>query len=1104
MKSLLQASGFKIFTLFFVLIHNTQNYAQSSTVQDTILAGQYYQKADSLLTNQNFKESLSLFDKALPLYEKAKAWRRVVNCYNKTTKCKLRLGTINHQAILKNTNEIFEIINTNSLQNSYEEANTYLILGTYYLESANLEKAEFNLKKAIETGSISIHQNDVFFASCYTNLGIIYWRLGKFEDAIDQLKKALKVDSSAPEPNPMYLISSIRTIGSIYQNIGDYKNALKYYKDCITIISENNLENHIQVASTYNQLGRVYELLRQYDKALIFHKKALSMFTKLNLLRNLVPSYRNIGVIYYYKGESNKAINYFNKSLEVALKTYDKEHPEIAHIYVNIAATIKNEKALAYYYKALAIYKKVYGETHWRTAEPHLFIGAYHRDQKEYDIAVKNYQKNIEINTKSLGPDNIVHIKAYRHMGDLYFTKKEYDSSLAYFQKSIDVLQQNNIKENLEVFEFYIKIGNVHHKQQKYARAIASYDKALDVNKKTKDNEPKNFDPDDFYNQRLLLHTLLGKGKSLRSLYANTNQANYLDQTLDIYQNADQLIDHTRQTYQNYEDKVAFAEKAKELYNDAIQVNLLFYKNTQEEKYLSKAFYYAEKSKANTLKELLNDSYAKNFSGLSEELLEIERTLRTDRSFYQSQLISERSNQNSDSVKIKKYENELFTLDRKQDSVLYILKNDHPQYYHLKHQNHIASAEEIQKQLDPQTTLLEFFTSDSTTYAFTITKNDLSVIQLDTPSLEKNIQTFRQTIINKNLDQHQTQGHQLYQILIAPIKDKLQGNRLIVIPDGPLWRLNFDLLLSSTITTTKNTITHPKDYPLLLKEYAISYANSANLLFDQEYSTPIQKELKPECLAFSFSNTADTITNSLISFRNLRSANTDLPGTRKEIASISDIIDGQYYYGANATEANFKKSAGPYNMLHLALHGEVDNDRPENSRLFFTKSKDSIEDNFLYTHELFALDIPAELTVLSACNTGSGKIAKGEGIMSLGNAFQYAGTKSLLLTNWAVSDETTPTLMKKFYANLKEGMPKDKALQQAKLSYLNSEEHYYLGEPFYWGGFYLIGDTAPITFSSNNWVYWYMIIGILALIFIVFLIRRRKTKKQRYNSNSLH
>jgi len=225
----------------------------------------------------------------------------------------------------------------------------------------------------------------------------------------------------------------------------------------------------------------------------------------------------------------------------------------------------------------------------------------------------------------------------------------------------------------------------------------------------------------------------------------------------------------------------------------------------------------------------------------------------------------------------------------------------------------------------------------------------------------------------------------------------------------------------------------------------------------------------------------------------LRATGEDLPGTRKEIKAISSIVDGVYYYGKEAIEANFKKDASKYGIVHLALHGEVDNEIPQNSKLYFTKSKDTIEDNLLYSHELFALNIPAELTVLSACDTGTGKIAKGEGIMSLGNAFQYAGTKSLLLSSWEVADDTAPELMKYFYENLKKGMSKPKALQQAKLSYLKTVDPA-RSNPFYWGNFYLVGDPTPIELDTNT--NWYWILGSGLLLLIIVTVARQYRRKQ--------
>ena len=162
---------------------------------------------------------------------------------------------------------------------------------------------------------------------------------------------------------------------------------------------------------------------------------------------------------------------------------------------------------------------------------------------------------------------------------------------------------------------------------------------------------------------------------------------------------------------------------------------------------------------------------------------------------------------------------------------------------------------------------------------------------------------------------------------------------------------------------------------------------------------------------------------------------------------------------------------------------------PDNSKLYFTQRKDTLDDNFLYSHKIFALNLPAELAVLSACNTGYGKVTSGEGVMSLGNTFQYAGTKSLLLSSWEVSDLVAPELMKLFYQNLKKGLSKSKALQEAKLDYLNTAPSSRI-DPFYWGSFYVLGSNGPIVFENNNWLI-YSILIIVALTLIVLMLYKR-------------
>ncbi|WP_025743409.1 CHAT domain-containing protein [Aquimarina pacifica] len=759
--------------------------------------------------------------------------------------------------------------------------------------------------------------------------------------------------------------------------------------------------------------------------------------------------YNNLGVVYKRIGKYNKALSYYEKALSISKNT-----KRLALYYNNIAYIHimqgEHDKALQYIDKSLQIRIELLGENHTDLTDCYTYKGLVYLSKKEYAKALVNYKKATEILTQAFGEYHPLVANAYNNIAKVYMAQKKFSSALQYYQKAI----------------------------------LANTINAQDMTNTS------------YADANYLLTSLQGKAKTYQQRYASQKNVTDLQKSIEIYQKADTLISSIRQTFTNYQDKVTFAETAKVLYKDAIAANMVLYEQNQDKKVLEQAFYYAEKSKSNTLKELLAAGNAKNYKGLPKNVITLEKELRTDHAFYRSQLTKQQTKQTRDTLKVTQYQNRLFEIGRKQDSITEVLEKNYPKYHALKYQHTVASISDIQNQLDGNTTVVEFFTADSSTYAFTISKHDMRVHQLATANLGAKIKKLHTSITTKNLKTYKSQANQLYNMLMAPIADQLIGDTLIIVPDGVLWHLNFELLL-----TQFDQSNNPVALSYFLRDKAISYANSANLVFNSFVKNTV-KTTKQACLAFSFSDEQAPAETNSIRLATLRNTSADLPGTRKEIKAIADIIDGTYFYGSEAIEANFKKNASQYSMLHLALHGEVDHERPENSKLYFTNPTDSIqnitgetlvEDNFLYAHELFALDIPAELTVLSACNTGTGKIAQGEGIMSLGTAFQYAGTKSLLLTSWEVSDQTTPILMRNFYSNLKAGMNKSKALQQAKLEYLNTAD-LHRTHPLYWGGFYLVGDASPMQFDTGiSWYWWaagLLAVGTLVVVFLWYTRRK--------------
>ncbi|MEW7290981.1 tetratricopeptide repeat protein [Aquimarina sp. 2304DJ70-9] len=1087
MKPILNSMLAKVVATFLLLFLWESTSAQQTI--DTLVAYQNYKMADSLLEAGKYKPSITFLKIALPTYKKAKNWKMVSNCHSDLSSCYWRTSDL--KKALYHAQSALKTATLHLNKNSIEEANAYDNLGNYYENTTEYDKVFENYKKALTIKQQILPKNHPEIGHSYNNLGVFYLKKDDLQESLEYLEKALAIYLKFYGPDHPKTGTSYNNIGVIYDDLGKYRKALEYYKKDLSISLKTPEENPLQIGYGYINVGGIYYTLKEYDKALDYYEKALKICINENNLYGIIGAYTNLGLLWDDKGEYDKSLNYHKKSLELQFQLYGNEHHEIPIGYLNIGLGYYNkgdfEKAKEYYNQALQMTRTLNGENTSEVVNIYQHFGNLNTQIKEYDIAMEYYKKSLTIDQSVIKKDSPDIPWSYIGIGQVYFEKAMYTKALYYARKGLKAIQNAHGEQQIEAISSYNSIAAIYSKLGKYEEALKHLDQALSINTKKKfiNTSEATFNLNKYIDRNALLETLHCKANTLQSLYKETQEKEYFDNSIATYKNAGILIDKTRQSYQNHLDKVTFAKRSKEIYTDFIET-LLLAKDALDQK---KAFLYAEKSRANTLNELLIDSKAKKIARIPVKLLELEKKLKTNRAFFQSQIVDEWSYSKTDTIKIREYENELFEINKKQDSLFLVLEKDYPKYYRLKHQNDVISISEIQQQLSKNTTLLEFFTSDSITYAFTISKNDITIKKLKTPGLTQQIEQLNQAIVAKQKVGFQKKSYALYEQLIAPIENQLTGDELIIVPDGALWHLNFELLL------TKNTSSKSiKNLPFLLKKHAISYANSATLLFKPPKDDTKKSELLKECLAFSFSDSINISKGQTLSLATLRNSNIDLPGTRKEINAIANIIDGEYYYGNQAIETNFKQNANRYNIIHLALHGEVDHKHPENSKLYFTKSKDSIEDNILYSHELFALDIPAELTVLSACNTGSGKIAKGEGIMSLGNAFQYAGTKSLLLTGWEVYDETTPKLMEYFYINLKKGMNKSKALQQAKLKYLKDSDNF-LAAPVYWGGFYLVGDPSPIQFKSNANLYWVIGLFILGILVLSLLLYTRKLKK---------
>ena len=1056
----------------------------AQTKKDTLVAWEYYQKAEELIETDNHDESILLFKKALLIYKNVGIWERVASCYNKVAANQWRNNQLD--ASFKNASKAQEISYSYLVKEHAEVANAYDNIANYYTKKWELDKAISFFEKALKIRRKIPSEYQTEIATTYNWMGFVYLSDLKYDKGIEFLIKSKDISIKAFGEHHQKTSDAYKYLAAGYAITNKYEESVRYFKQALQIAIEEYGQNHVKTGYIYLRMGGLYMSFYEFDNALSFLNKSLPILVENNDFKALRIQYSNMAYILSSKGEFDNALEFIKKSVNLTRMYFEEDQQQVASAYRKIGIIYKKKKeyttALQYFAKSLQIYSTHFGEKHTSISKVYYEIGKIHYLQKEYEKALSFYEKAART------PKSTVFTASLENsIGKVYARKGMYEEALYSYQKSLKSIQEKYGVEHYRTSNAFYRKGTIYLKQKEYNTAISNFEKAIYYNTR---NEYKKLskiklDPKHYYNLRALLTVLKAKSRALVDSYRkHENKQDFYEASAN-YKKIETLIDYLRHSYHNYNDKVSFAKEVKRVYYDALQAQLTLYKETLDTNDLAQVFMYAEKSKANTLKELLSDDHAKNSSEIPEALLTKKKILKTKHAFCKSQIVEAQSDSIIDVEKIKTFENELFAINRTQDSLNQVLEKDFPKYYQLKYDNSVLSVVEIQQQLDSKTTLLEFFTGNKYSYVFVISKNKFNIKKLRTPKLKENITKLRAAITSKNTLDYKKIAYNLYEELLAPINERLVGDQLIIVPDGLLWHLNFELLL-----TEESSSEAPSEFPYLLKDYAVTYANSATLYFNPfEGSKSATKQ--EGCLAFSFSDQATVLDSQNMSLATLRDVGDDLPGTRKEIKAIANIIDGQYYFGSDASEATFKKNANKYKILHLALHGEVDNENTRNSKLYFTKSTDTVEDNLLYSHELFALNIPAELTVLSACNTGTGKIDKGEGIMSLGNAFQYAGTKSLLLSSWEVPDDTTPELMQYFYTNLKEGMNKAKALQQAKLQYLKTADLYH-DAPFYWGGFYLIGDVAPIDFGNSLLRYWVLGFGVFILLFIYWFFLKKQ------------
>ncbi len=836
--------------------------------------------------------------------------------------------------------------------------------------------------------------------------------------------------------------------------------------------------------------GPLYERQGDYDKAIQNTKKALQLDIDKGVVTALDSSfishhYNNLGTYYYYKGDYQRAIDNFIQAINSSTEAL--QNPAIlSNMGELLRKKNKYAKSIEYLKKSLKL----------SSAQDKMDVlqglGVTYQKLGLIDSAVYYFQEAIRLSINYRKP-----IALYL-LGNIHVSESQLDTALHYLKLAEkSYLEDSTASQHSSFFlsNIYRSIGEVYALHENFDTALVFYQKSL-VENHTDFTDSLNFESNPplvgIYDSRYFWKTMQGKARVLAKF---PNESKKLKASLASYQVLIQWMDSLQASHATETASLDWSSEFKQIYEEAIEVAFRLYQSTQKTEYLNLAFSFSEKSKNSLLLESLKAAEGKAIVGVPDSLLQKEKDLNIDIAFYEKVL--RKAQDEKETAKEKLYQNYLSKSRLQLVKLRENLERDFPKFHALKYGGTTTSIAKVQAELvDEKTAFLEYFVGDSSAYVFVITPRKAHFLQLEAPiQLQKKSADFRQTLLNptafrqnaKNaFADYQTKAYDLYESVLQPVLSILPSEvqQFIIVSDDFLNTLPFEVL------TQTNETTGGFDFaklPYLLYDYQLQYAYSADLLL-QNQTRQNQLQSNTQCLAFAPSYKK---TGAMAERGGLRNVKGNLQGTALEIQAISDFFDGKFDIGKTATERQFKQLAPQFGLLHLAMHGVPDFDNANFNHLKFSNMEaDSVEDNLLHHYEIANMDLQAQLVVLSACETGLGKYEKGEGVYSLARSFMYAGVPSVVMSLWKVSDASTSELMPYFYESLKDGLSKERALQAAKVRFLEEANLEYR-HPFYWSAFVMMGDNTAIEGGYKNWIWWLVIGGVVLVGMVILWIRKR-------------
>jgi tetratricopeptide (TPR) repeat protein/CHAT domain-containing protein len=976
------------------------------------------------------------------------------------------------------------------------------------------------------------------YATSLSNLAGLYQAQGEYAKAEPLFRQALDLRKQVLGERHPACATTLNNLALLYQAQGEYAKAEPLYRQALEITKQVLGERHPRYATSLNNLAALYQAQGEYAKAEPLFCQARDL--RKQVLGERHPDYaaslNNLAGLYQDQGEYAQVVPLLRQAREIYKQVVGEQHPAYAQSLNNLAALYQRQgeyaQAESLFRQALDIYKQVLGQRHPAYAGSLNNLAFVYDSRGEYAQAEPLFRQALEIYKHVVGERHPDYARSLNNLAFLYYSQGEYGKAEPLYLQVRDLRKQLVGERHPDYAGTLMGLGALYRDQGEYGKAELLFRQARDITKQvlgeshsayaaSLHNLAVLYEAQGVYSKAEPLHrqaiTALRQrreGRSPEFEQLTTADLRPLPETVSCLANYCVLLEHClgprptppqlRAADHAFALALAVRERlrqevlgqdASKLHHGAEALDLIprriglcqrLFAEEGRVADLETAFATAEQGSARVFLEQLGKACALSVGRVSAELRAQEAALRRQQREFDKRIAVEQDKpaDKRDPDKVGQLLDEQKKVETRLTALIQRMEKEYPQYAALKYPKPCSLAE-ARACLAPTEVALLFVPGDKRSYLIVLEArpalgdkaNGLAIYPLpghDDIADGTSRLTFRETF--ETPARARAVGAEAYELLLAPVKDRIRGKDLVIVPGGPLGYVPFEALV--------------EDGRYLIEKHRIRYAPSlttlhlvrlwektrakperplwamADPVYDKKderaQGKPDLAQATQDALTEYLSRTNRGPSASAKPYPRLRFTSQEAEAIRARLGTADkDVLTGLQATEAVVKAASAKGLLARARYVHFATHGILGLDTGQQPALVLSlvgndgqrDAEGGTNDGFLRLDEITRLQLNADLVVLSACETGKGRLYAGEGVTGLARAFLYAGSRGVVCSLWSVDDEQTAALMINLYSGLKDGQPAADALRAAKLAMIRAHK-----PPVFWAPFILIGE----------------------------------------------